>query len=77
MWNLNNNTTECIYKEKQTHRYRKQTCGCQRREVSGEGQIRGMGLTDTIIYVKSISNKDTLYSTGHYTHCLVIPYNGV
>ena len=32
---------------KQTHRYRKQTCGYQREEERGEGQIRGMGLTDT------------------------------
>ena len=34
-------------KQKQTHRYRKQTCGYQR----GEGQIKGMGLTDTNYYV--------------------------
>jgi len=34
-------------KQKQTHRYRKQTCGYQRGKGSVEGQIRGMGLTDT------------------------------
>ena len=34
-------------KEKQTHRYRKQTCGYRREEASTEGQIRGLGLTDT------------------------------
>ena len=36
-------------KQKQTHRYRKQTYGYQRRGVR-EGQIRSMGLTDTNYY---------------------------
>ena len=30
-------------KQKQTHRYRKQTCGYQRVKERQEGQIRGMG----------------------------------
>ena len=34
-------------KQKQTHRYRKQTSGYQWGEGKREGQIRGMGLTDT------------------------------
>ena len=34
-------------KQKPIHRYRKQPCGFQRGEGSGEGQIRGMGLADT------------------------------
>ena len=38
-------------KQKQTHRYRKLTCGYQRGEGMGEGQIRGLGLTDTKYYV--------------------------
>ena len=33
-------------KQKQTHRYRKQTCSYQRGGGRREGQIRGMGLTD-------------------------------
>ena len=37
-------------KQKQTHRCRKQTCGYQRGEGRGEGQIRGMGLTDINYY---------------------------
>ena len=32
-------------------RHRKQTCGYQRREGREEGQIRGMGLTDTNYYI--------------------------
>ena len=34
-------------KQKQTHRYRKQTCGYQMGEGRREEQIRSMGLTDT------------------------------
>ena len=37
-------------KQTHTHRYRKQTYDYQTRGV-GEGEIRGMGLTDTNYYV--------------------------
>ena len=41
-----------IYTEQtQTQRYGKQTYGYQREEERREGQIRGMGLTDTNYYV--------------------------
>ena len=40
-----NDTNELIYKQKQTHRYRKQTYGYQRGK-RGEGYIRILGLTD-------------------------------
>ena len=33
-------------KRKQTHRYREQTSGYQRKEGRREGQITGMGFTD-------------------------------
>ena len=52
MWNLKNNTIECIYKT-ETHRHRKQTCGYQRGKGSGEGQIKGMGLRHTNYYVEN------------------------
>ena len=38
-------------KQKQAYRYRKQTSGYQRGEGKVEGQIRGMGLTDTNYYI--------------------------
>ena len=38
-------------KQKQTHRYRKQTYGYQRGEGRRERQIKGMGLTDTNYYI--------------------------
>ena len=34
-------------KQKQTNRLRKQTCGYKRREGVGEGQIKGMVLTES------------------------------
>ena len=36
--------------QKQTHRHRKQIYGYQRGEGAGEGQIKGMGLTETNYY---------------------------
>ena len=53
MRNLKNNTNELHAKQKQTQRYRKPTGGYQRGEGSGEGEIRGMGLTDTNYYVQN------------------------
>ena len=38
-------------KQKQTHRHSKQTYGYQRGEGREEGQIRGMGLTETKYYI--------------------------
>ena len=47
MQNLKNNTNK--YKQKQTQRYRKQTC-YQRGNVGKKQKITGMGLTDTNNY---------------------------
>ena len=38
-------------KQKQTHRYREQTCGCQGGEGVGEGWIRSLGLADANYYI--------------------------
>ena len=38
-------------KQKQIHRYRKQTSGYQWGEGRKEGQVKGMGLRDTNYYV--------------------------
>ena len=61
-------------KQKQTHRHREQTCGCQ----GGEGVGRdGLGVWDyqmqTSIYR---NNKVLVYSTGNYIQYPVINYNG-
>ena len=46
IWNLKNNTNECIYKT-ETNRYREKTSGYQWGEGRREEQFRGMGSRDT------------------------------
>ena len=38
-------------KQKQTHRYREQTCGCQGGGVVGEEWIGSLGLADAHYYI--------------------------
>ena len=48
-----------------------------RREGCGEGIVREFGIDMyTLLYLKQITNKDLLYSTGNYIPQLVITYNG-
>ena len=63
-------------KQKQTHRYREQTCGCQERQ--GES---GMGWEFVVSRCKLlplewISNEVLLYSTRNYTQSLGIEQDG-
>ena len=53
IWSLKNNNTNWYInvKQKQVHRYRKQTCGYQSEDGREEGQIRGTGLIDENYYV--------------------------
>ena len=39
-------------KQKQTHRHREQTCGCQGEEGVGEGWTGSLGLVDANYYVQ-------------------------
>ena len=56
-------------KQKQTHRHREQTCGCQRGGMVGEGRIGSLELEDVnhYIYIECMNNKVLLYSTGNYS----------
>ena len=50
MWNLKydmNISTE----QKQTHRHREETCGCQGGRGEGEGRIGSLGLADANCYI--------------------------
>ena len=59
-------------KQKQTHRHRKQTCGCR-----GGGMEWEFGVSRCkLVYTEWIKNKVLLYSTGNYVQYLVITYNG-
>ena len=52
-------------KQKHTHRLREQTYGYQ-GEGWGEGIVRQFGIDMyTLLYLKWITNKDLLYSTGN------------
>ena len=52
-------------KQKQTHRLREQTYSYQ-GEGLGEGIVREFGINMyTVLYLKCITNKDLLYSTGN------------
>ena len=60
--------TNLFTKQKQTHRHREQTCGCQGVR---EGWIGSLGLADANYY-----NKVLLYNTGNYVQYPVINHNG-
>ena len=65
MWNPKRNDANELTKQKQTFRFRKQTYGCQ-EEGWEEGIVREFGMdTHTLLYLKWITNKDLLYSTGN------------
>ena len=58
-------------KQKQTHRCREQTCGCQ-GGGSGGGMDWEFGASRYKLYREWINNKVLLYSTGNYIQYLVI-----
>ena len=57
-------------KQKQTHRYREQTCGCQ---GGGERKDWEFGISRCkLLYIGWINNSVLLYSTGNYIQYLII-----
>ena len=53
-------------KQKQTHRYRQQTCGCQEGGIR-EGKDWDIWIIrDKLLYIRWINNNVLLYSTGNY-----------
>ena len=50
MWNLKNNTNECIYKTETDSQTQKTDLWLPKGRGRGEGQIRNMGLTGTNDY---------------------------
>ena len=53
MWNLKCGTNDPMTKQKQTHRYREQTCGCQEGRSVGEGWTGNLWLVDASYYIYS------------------------
>ena len=74
MWNLKNNINEQT-KQKQTHRHREQTVGCQRG--GGLGGLRGQG--EEIEKCRSVvtnSRGDAKYSAGSTANNTVVTVGG-
>ena len=59
-------------KQKQIHRLRKQTYGYQRGKVGGGINWESGIDIYTLLYLKQITNKDLLYSTGNSAQYSVI-----
>ena len=63
-------------KQKQTHRHREQTCGCQ-RGWGGGGRDWEFGISRCkLLYIEWINSKVLPYSTGNYIQYHVINHNG-
>ena len=62
-------------KQKQTHRHREQTYGCQERWW-GKNWEFGISRCKLFLYIEWINNKVLLYSTGNYIQYPVINHNG-
>ena len=63
-------------KQKQTHRHREQTYGCQGRGCGGRMDWEFGISRCKLLYIEWINNKVLLYSTGNYIQYPVINYNG-
>ena len=63
-------------KQKQTHRHREQTCGCQAGEDGGEMDWEFGISRCKLLYTGWINNKVLLYSPGNYAQYPVINCNG-
>ena len=65
-------------KQKQTHRYRQHTCGCQAGERVGEGRERKSGISRSKpLYIgQKNNNKVILCSTGNYVQYFMTNHNG-
>ena len=63
-------------KQKQTHRHREQTCGCQGRRGGG-GMNWEFGVSRCkLLYIEWINSKVLLYSTGNNIQYPVTNDNG-
>ena len=62
-------------KQKQTHRHREQTCGCQGNQGGGMDWEFGVSRCK-LLHIEWIENKVLLYNTGNYIQYPVIKHNG-
>ena len=63
-------------KQKQTHRHREQTCGCQGEGCDGAGMDFEFGISRCkFLYIGWKNNKLLMYSAGIYIQYPVIDHN--
>ena len=62
--------------EKQTHRHREQTCGCQGEEGGSWMDWEFGGGRSKLLHLEWISNEVPLYSRGKYIQSLGIEHDG-
>ena len=71
-WNIKRNDANELTKQKEKHRRRERTYGCQ-----GEGVVREFGMDMYIqLYLKWITSKNLLHSTWNSPQCYVAAYMG-
>ena len=62
--------------QKQTHRHREQTCGCQGEGSRGGKDWEWWISRCKLLYIGWINNKVLLYATGNHTQYPVINHHG-
>ena len=63
-------------KQKETYRYRKQTCGCPGEAGWGKDEWKVGVSKCKLLYIERLNNKVLLYSTGNYIQYLMKNHNG-
>ena len=77
MWNLKNNTNECVHKTNRLIDMEKKFVTTKEVKEGG-GTNEGCRIKRSeILHIKYIGNKDILHYIGNYSHHLIITYNGV
>ena len=66
-----------MYKTETDSQALEQAYGCQWERVEGEGIVRVFGMDMyTLLYLKWITDRDLLYSTGNSAQCCVAAWIG-
>ena len=73
MWNLKGNTNELIYK-RETDSQTQKTNMVTEGKGAGQDKLGVWVNRYTLLYIHYMNSKDLLYSTGHYSQCLVITH---
>ena len=76
MWNLKYDKMNLFTKQKQTHRHREQTCGCQGGWACGWDGVGVWGCQMKVIIYGTDKQHSLLYSTENCIQYPMIKHNG-